>query len=279
LNKIRLMKYTDLSFLSKMVTIAGWNQIENDWKRYMDFGPNGCFIAESLGQPVGTATTVAYENKIGWIGMVIVDPNARGQGMGTMLLKRCIDYLSPIVKTIKLDATPMGEPVYTKLGFRKEYKINRMESVAKVFQNSGVPITQIRNLDKILDYDKKALKISREQILLKLFKEYPEYFTSMEKDGHVSGYAMANAGRIQWHIGPVVANSAAQFNLLLSSLLAKLAGKKVYIDVPQCADNRFEILNKFGFKKNRYYTRMYLGENRTHEDLDKIFATARAEKG
>lgn len=273
------MTKNDIPFLSQMVNIAGWNQLDNDWKRYIDLGPNSCFVAELNGIPVGTATTISYENKIGWIGMVIVSPQFRGQHIGTTLLKRCIDYLAPIVKIIKLDATPLGGPVYKKLGFKKELKIIRMETTAKLFSQSDLPIITTTKLGKIINYDKKSFGASREKILSRLFKEYPQYSALMEVDEKVLGYVLANPGKNQWHIGPLVAHSTEIFELLLSVILTKLLEQKVYIDVPIIADNRLKILKNFGFNEYRSYTRMYLGDTGTNINYAKIFATARAEKG
>ena len=277
--KIRLMRKNDRPFLDNMVTTVGWNQIEKDWDRYIDMEPRGCFVAEFNGLPVGTATTISYEDRIGWIGMVIVSPIARGRGIGTALLKRCIDYLSPTVQTIKLDATPLGEPVYRKLGFEKECNIVRMEATAKPANETILPCISNRNKSKIIAFDKMSFGASREKVLVRLINEYPDYSAFIEKDGQILGYALANKGRRQWHIGPVVVNSISHLNILLSSIMTKLVFKNVYMDVPVFSDERFCILKNFGFKDVRSYTRMYLGENPNSGKLDKIFATARAEKG
>ena len=77
------------------------------------------------GNVMGTVTTIPYENHFAWIGMVLVDPSKRRQGIGTQLLREALQ-LTADQETIKLDATPAGREVYLKLGFVDEYKIIRM---------------------------------------------------------------------------------------------------------------------------------------------------------
>jgi len=52
--------------------------------------------------------------------MVLVDPSVRGCGLGTQLLYEALDILGDM-RTIRLDATPAGHPIYRKLGFVDEY--------------------------------------------------------------------------------------------------------------------------------------------------------------
>ena len=75
---------------------------------------------------VGTAATISYNGGFAWIGMVLVDPEWRGKGIGTRLLEKAIEYLDGCgVPTMKLDATPQGQPLYEKLGFVCEFEIER----------------------------------------------------------------------------------------------------------------------------------------------------------
>src|SRR6478672_1599886 len=105
---------------------AGWNQIENDWKLFLALSPDGaCVAVDEHGKVVGTVTTISYDNRFSWIGMVLVDPEKKRQGIGTHLLREALHVLEHI-DTVKLDATPAGREVYLKLGFVDEYMLSRM---------------------------------------------------------------------------------------------------------------------------------------------------------
>ena len=63
--------------------------------------------------------------------MVLVELNARRKGVATALLKHALNFLEKQqVKSIRLDATAAGAPVYEKLGFTPEYQLARYEGIA-----------------------------------------------------------------------------------------------------------------------------------------------------
>src|SRR5687767_7506582 len=126
---IRVMQLADLEFCDELRRIAGWNQRREDWARFLRLSPDGCFVAELDGRPAGTVTTVAYGREIAWIGMLLVHPQCRGCGLGSALLKYAVAHLqAKSIRTIKLDATPEGEPLYRRMGFRDEFKITRWQT-------------------------------------------------------------------------------------------------------------------------------------------------------
>ena len=122
---IRQMRAADLDQAFGLSLNEGWNQTMNDWKLLFENPENVCIVAEKDNRVAGTATALNHENKIAWIGMVLVDKSLRGQGAGKMLLENIINRLKH-VESVKLDATPAGEPLYRKLGFIAEHKIFRM---------------------------------------------------------------------------------------------------------------------------------------------------------
>ena len=67
--RIRLFAKGDLAFADSLRALVGWNQTPDDWMRFLNHQPDGCFVAELDGQPVGTATTTIYEDKVAWIGI------------------------------------------------------------------------------------------------------------------------------------------------------------------------------------------------------------------
>src|SRR5207245_4794056 len=124
--QIRTMTEKDIPAGTRLKDIAGWNQTEADWRIFLNAGRDGCFVAEVDDVVRGTAATIVYGGRFAWVGMVLVDPENRGHGIGTTLLKKCLEYLDSIqVPCIKLDATPLGKPIYEGLGFASEYELER----------------------------------------------------------------------------------------------------------------------------------------------------------
>jgi len=122
---IRRMLPGDLGEAISLGFAEGWNQTEKDWMLILDNPLNICIVAEHNNKIAGTAIAFCYANDVAWIGMVLVDKSLRGQGAGKMLLMYLIDNLQHI-ESIKLDATPAGQPLYSNLGFIEELKIFRM---------------------------------------------------------------------------------------------------------------------------------------------------------
>src|SRR5437867_4267393 len=108
---LRLMTGADLPLGMRLKQQAGWNQLETDWRRFLDMQPDGYFVAEMDGVPVGTTATCIF-GPVAWIAMVLVDAAARGQGIGTALMRYAIIFLErQQVRSIRLDATALGRPI------------------------------------------------------------------------------------------------------------------------------------------------------------------------
>ena len=103
---------------------AGWNQTPADWALVIEMNPEGCFGLECDGQLAATTSTIRYGTDLAWVGMVLTHPEYRGRGFARTLMERALDHLSD-VRTVKLDATEMGGPLYKKLGFVDECATER----------------------------------------------------------------------------------------------------------------------------------------------------------
>ena len=103
---------------------AGWNQTPADWALVIEMNPEGCFGLECDGQLAATTSTIRYGTNLAWVGMVLTHPEYRGRGFARTLMERALDHLSD-VRTVKLDATEMGGPLYKKLGFVDECATER----------------------------------------------------------------------------------------------------------------------------------------------------------
>jgi GNAT superfamily N-acetyltransferase len=72
------------------------------------------------GSMVGIGSCIRHRTT-GWLAHIIVAPEYRRRGIGTLITKWLMTYLTGEwgMKTLHLVATPMGEPVYRRLGFRR----------------------------------------------------------------------------------------------------------------------------------------------------------------
>ena len=90
---LRLMTEGDLAAVDELRRLAGWNQTPEDWRRLLELEPQGCFLAELDNELAGTVTTTAYGQAVAWIGMMLVHPKHRRQGIATLMMRQAIEYL------------------------------------------------------------------------------------------------------------------------------------------------------------------------------------------
>ncbi|HUU20207.1 MAG TPA: GNAT family N-acetyltransferase [Sedimentisphaerales bacterium] len=275
---IRLMTIDDLKLGLRLTEQAGWNQTESDWLRFMNMEPAGCFAAELNGASIGTTATCVL-GRVAWIAMVLVDVNARGRGVGTALLKHALNYLDERkVKTVRLDATPAGQPIYEKLGFMPEYKLVRFEGIALSDKKKPVvtkPTPEV--FASIIKFDNRMTGTDRAKMLSRLFEEFPENIRVMRHGDIVEGYITTRPGANAVQIGPCIAMKNAG-RALLSDALNHCAGKQVFIDIPLDNADAVDIAQSSGLRIQRPFTRMYRGEL-VKDNVRALWASSGPEKG
>lgn len=278
---IRPLTEADIPRCQELRAAVGWNQTEADWRRFLSYDPNGCFVAEAKGRVVGTACTIAYEDRFGWVAMVIVDPAHRRSGIGTRLLKKGIEHLSNQGLTVKLDATPAGKMLYDTLGFEDEYGAARMECGEPVPQPAEFECGRLtlEHLDELDAYDRAIFGASRRNVLESYLRIYPDYGYCVRLNGAIAGYILAREGMNAFHPGPWAAEDATIAHSLLSTLLTQREPERVFIDIVAPNPLIRSMLESMGFREQRPFIRMYRGENRHPGDPKRVYAMSGPELG
>jgi len=258
--KLRKMKSCDIPHGTDLCRMVNWNQLDADWQRLIDLEPDGVFIAEEDGILCGTASAVSYGLDMAWIGMILVHPEFRGRGIAAQLMTTCISYLKQKqIRSIKLDATDMGRPVYLKLGFKDEEPIIRyVNDNPEIASRPSGHITEVLNWSEIASLDNTAFGADRIALLknLSVNGTAVQYSKSGTSD---FGFGFARAGFQANFIGPIVATSASAAREIMQSLLTRLSGKPVMMDMLPSNTQAGELAASCGFKFSRVLTRMYLG--------------------
>ena len=263
---------------------AGWNQNVADWRFMLGAGrgfgctgTDGTWQASSLVLPLG--------QKLAWISMVLVTQARRRGGVGTELLKRCIEEVRSAGAVAGLDATDQGRPIYLGLGFRDLYRIARwhFDRVAgeAVPPPQGIAIRPIVHADlpRLATYDRPLTGMERPSILVHLALRQPaRAWIAEDVGGKIAGFVLGREGRTATSLGPVVADSEAVALALISKAAAVAPGPFI-IDVPEAHRAVREWLEAQGATSPRGYMRMTLGEAKGLDDPGHVFALAGPELG
>lgn len=260
--RLRLMTPDDIPVGMHLKDLAQWNQTVADWERFLALSPDGCFAAECDGRVVGTSTAIVYEGRFGWIGMVMVDPGYRGQGIGRALLERAIQYVeSQRIPVAKLDATPQGRPLYQTLGFVDEYAIERW-----VLHRPSLGRRQAQQQPSeiavdVLQLDREVFGADRGALLRSLAESAPELALVERRGGMVVGYAFGRRGSLADHLGPWVARDERAAARLLGEFLERTGRDLVFVDAVTQNPWGLPLVTKCGFQFSRPLTRMVRGSN------------------
>lgn len=277
---IRPMATADVSLGMRLKQQAGWNQLEGDWRRALELEPEGCFVAELAGTAVGTTTTCVF-GSVAWIAMVLVDTAHRSQGIGKALLQHALAYLDRRgIPSVRLDATPMGQPLYEKLGFVVEYPLARYDGVAPAKNGSAAAdgvTAPAGGLEEILELDRAVTATERSKLLRRLFAERPEAWRIVRQQGKLAGFLTIRLGSNAVHLGPCLATAEAG-PLLLTEAWQRLAGQRVFIDIPQGNTPAVRWAEARGLALQRPLMRMCRGPAPA-EDYTRIWASFGPEKG
>jgi len=281
---LRSMQLSDIEQGMQLSTAEGWNQTEKDWKLLIDNPGNICLVAETKNKVIGTTTAINYSNEIAWIGMVLVDRKYRGMGAAKLLLTNILEKLESC-KSIKLDATPAGQQVYKKLGFKDEYLITRMinSSMKSFLTNNDIDIIPEPILpmhaEEIAALDKSIFGANRISLIEYLAKEYPDNAYLLKRNNKIDGFVLGRDGNKYNHIGPVGASTTFDAQILISKALKKLNNQPVVADVLNDKEELLNWLHSFEFKMQRQFLRMYKKKNSFPGIIDKQYLICGPEFG
>lgn len=287
---VRLMTAADWPFGLRISDAAGWNQIAADWQRFLELQPEGCFVAEHDGAAVGTTTTCIF-GSVAWIAMVLVEEAMRGRGVGTELMHHALRFLDERgVMTVRLDARPMGQPLYERLGFVEQYQIDHYEGrlpiapseVRDQVMGNDPPSSDLRSLtsdlwEELMGLDEKITRTDRRRLLTRLFTEQPRSVRYIRLGPHVGGYLTARPGKKTIRLGPCIATAGAG-PVLLADAWHRHGGQLVSLDVPFANEAARQWVEVHGLTVQHTLSRMCRGLP-ICEHVESLWGSSGPEKG
>jgi len=258
---IRLLTADDLESALGLSTAAGWNQRAADWRMLLQLAPAGSFAAVADDRIIGTAIGIDY-GAFGWIAMMLVDPAWRGQGLGARLLEAAMGAVPPEIP-IRLDATPLGRPLYQRYGFEDETQLTRHvaePSRPSVDLTSDPAAGNVRgltpaDLPAVIARDDQIFGAHR-RILLEWALDGAGQYAHVIDTGAGTQYCFGRSGRLFDQIGPVVAADDETAQALVSASLLAADGRAVVVDAFDRHAGFTGWLRSCGFSASRPLFRM-----------------------
>src|SRR5262249_8667328 len=145
----------------------------------------------------------------------------RGQGIGRALLMRALELLDAKgVRSVRLDATPMGEPLYLSLGFVPQFHLARLEGelheppsqpspAAGGGQGGGGEAGRCEDWESAARLDAEVTNTDRRSLLFELFHERPGELRVVRRGGAVVGFLTTRRGARALFVGPCIATAEA----------------------------------------------------------------------
>jgi GNAT superfamily N-acetyltransferase len=202
---LREMQKEEIAFAAECTAAEGWvSENQSALEGFYLYDPGGCLLAVENGKPVGVCIATCY-GVSGFIGELIVKPEARGRGVGAALLNHGVDILKHRgVETVYLDGVAKAIELYQRNGFRKVCRSWRFSGTLPERKSSGVRLMTSDDLDQVFMLDKRSFGEDRSFFLRHRLKLYPQLAYVMEIKGTVLGYILGRAGRGWLSVGPWV---------------------------------------------------------------------------
>lgn len=242
----------DILGLRDLSASVGWDYDEQEINTVITSGKiYGHKNAE--GKIVSSAAIIPYDTDLASIGMVIVNKDYRGLGLGKKVTQKCIDSVSKET-SIMLISTEEGKPLYENLGFKTVDYVHKLlcESYIpnKLIVKKEVTLESYNSNDfiEIIELDSAAFGDKRSKFLLNRINQSKQCLVVRDQTGKIIGFGLSILGPLNLILGPIVAPNFETAALLIKEL-ASIHRGNLRIDVPSGNNELVSFLEKCGFAK------------------------------
>ncbi len=281
---IRPMREEDLDFAAAGTAAEGWvTETRAEFEAFLDYDPEGCFVAEFGGRRAGTCVAIRYAGQ-GFLGEMIVAREFRTKGLGGPLFTRAMaTLLDNGCDPISLDAVPRAVAFYESKGFRAVSRSLRVYgALTAPSKPSSRPMT-VADMDPVFALDRQAFGDDRSFFLLRRFSESPDLALVRERAGRIDGYVFGRRrGPVVW-LGPLWSRDADPgcAASLLRDAAASAAASEIRMGVLELNTRAAGLVTSLGLAvKPHPSVRMVHGDIRKAAGLSpELFAIGTAAKG
>lgn len=280
--QLRKLTREGLQTLVTWAAAEGWNPGIHDHEVFWETDPDGFYGFYAGDTLIAGGAVVSYHQTFGFMGLFIVHPEHRGQGIGRKLWHLRRDLLIRRLNhgaAIGMDGVVAMQPFYEKGGFHKAFRDERYERIGSAFDVSHrITTINVNDHEQLMDYDRDCVGYGR-QVFLRSWLRAPnsQGFKFMQ-DNRLCGYAVIRKAIEGYKIGPLFADTSEAAQELYRACLNASIGQPVFLDIPVINKGAVELVRKYEARYVFECARMYLGEA-PHSSISKVFGITTFELG
>lgn len=259
--QIRSMSRQEVDLAVEWSVAEGWNPGLYEADAFHTADPDGFLIGLLDDEPVACISAVRYGQSYGFIGLHIVRPDQRGQGIGRQIWDAALQHLEG--RIIGLNGMAAQQQHYLDHGFQLAWHNVRYRGLSGGLLDGNAPTIDLSILDfaQISAFDREFFPDDRTRFLQPWLQQAGGHALGiLDGHGELCGYGMARHCRNGFRIGPLYARTAEQASQLLNNLKARLPeGAPLFIDVPDCNSQALELVQSQCMQAEFETARMYNG--------------------
>jgi GNAT superfamily N-acetyltransferase len=273
---VRGMSEADLELALEWAGAEGWNPGLHDAHCFFAADPEGFFVGELDGAPIGCVSAVRYGSSFGFLGLYIVKPERRGQGFGLELWRAALCHLG--ARAIGLDGVIAQQENYRQSGFRLAFRNIRQKGRGGGAAPLGLSNLAAIPIEEVLRYDETAFPAPRAEFLDRWIRQPQAVALGVADGRRLKGYGVLRPCREGFKIGPLFADDQEAADRLLSGLLARAPGAPVFLDTPEANPGALALAQRHAMAPVFETARMYKNGEPEFK-LDRCFGVTTFELG
>jgi GNAT superfamily N-acetyltransferase len=259
---LRRLQAGDLERCLELTQAERWSHRLEDWAFHYGLGL-GWAACDADGKLLGTASWWAYGPEFATVGLVLVDQQHQGRGIGRQLMNAVIAEAGP--RSLQLVATKAGLTLYQRCGFRERHTIGQHHGVpTRIPPSTPPPDAEFRaasraNLGALFELDAVAFGANRQHVLRAVHEAGNGVLAY--RHGRLVGYALSRQSGRGTLIGPLVADDESLAIALIAQQLERTRGF-TRLDIPTDALQLAQWLETLGLACVDRVTVMVRGDPR-----------------
>lgn len=262
-DRLRPLVRSEVEELVGWAAAEGWNPGHADADVFLATDPEGFHGIEREGELLGAGSIVSYAGEHGFLGLFIVRPDLRGEGLGRLIWDALCERLRARLArgaAIGLDGVPAMEGFYARSGFRITHRNLRMQATGEAAPSdprlrplSSLPFEQVSALDRA------HFGFPREAFLRPWIDPPGGLGLGLLDGDELRAMGVARPCREGFKVGPLFAPGRDGAERIFAALSDHAAGQPLLLDVPEHNREAMALAAAHGMREVFACARMYAG--------------------